>query len=78
MDRTDYIWALTCPPFYPDYVDIYSYRNQLFHDLLVKKDNYFLAAYFSILGSLDMEHVEQESVKWAVDYLSFFQKSAWK
>ncbi len=68
MDKTDYIWALTCPPFYPDYVDIYKYRNLLFDDLLEKKDHYFLAAYFSILGSLKMDQVKQKDVKWAIDY----------
>jgi hypothetical protein len=68
MDKTDYIWALTCPPFYPDYVDIYKYRNNLFEDLLEKKDHYFLAAYFSILGSLNMSQVSQKDVKWAIDY----------
>ncbi len=68
MDRTDYIWALTCPPFYPDYVDIDKYRNLLFDDLLEKKDQYFLAAYFSILGSLDLRQVDQSDLEWAFNY----------
>ncbi len=68
MDETDYIWALTCPPFYPDYVDIDKYRLMLFDELLEKRDGYFLAAYFSILGSLDLKLANQSDVRKSIDY----------
>ncbi len=68
MDETDYIWSLTCPSFYPNYVDIDKYRLMLFDDLLEKRDHYFLAAYFSIIGALDLSQVNQSDVRGAIDY----------
>ena len=68
IDRTDYIWALTCPPFYPPYLDMDKYRNMLFNDLLNSPDYYFLAGYFSILGSLNLAGIDQQEVRKAIDY----------
>jgi len=68
IDETDYIWALTCPPFYPSFVDIDKYRILLFNDLISRRDDYFLAAYFSIIGSLDLSLVNQADVMKAIDY----------
>ncbi len=68
MDETDYIWALTCPPFYPDYIDIKKLRTRLFEDLQKKKDGYFLAAYFSILGALDLLENSEEEIIEATTY----------
>ncbi len=68
MDDTDYQWALTLPPFYPHYINISKIREHLFNDLMEEMDGFFLAAYFSILGSLDIYHFDQDKIMQATEY----------
>jgi len=68
MDDTDYQWALTLPPFYPDYINISDMRKLLFDDILEERDGHFLAAYFSVLASLDIAHVDQDKIMEATEY----------
>ncbi len=68
MDDTDYQWALTLPPFYPGYINISAIRELLFNDIIEEKDGHFLAAYFSVLASLDINHVNQDKIMEATEY----------
>lgn len=45
-----------------------KYRNMLFNDLVNSPDYYFLAGYFSILGSLNLAGIDQQEVRKAIDY----------
>ncbi|BDD01263.1 hypothetical protein [Persicobacter psychrovividus] len=78
LDETDYIWALTCPPFFPKEFDIDRYQKTLFDDLLVKKDEYFLAGYFSILATLEMDDINQDDLRKAIDYAAKECYIPWK
>ncbi len=78
MDETDYEWALTCPPFYPDYKNILHARELLLEDLMEEPDGYFLAAYFSILGEADIEFCNQDSIMKALKYTAQFNHAPWK
>lgn len=70
MDRTDYIWGLSLPHFYPDHAEMIEVRQELFDDLMLKPQNRFLAAYFAMLAGMDIEFYDQDRMMEAVNYVA--------
>jgi hypothetical protein len=71
LDTTDYVWALTLCPFYPDMAGMEKVHQLLFKNIQENKNSsYFLAAYFSILAALEPELVNQTEVMDAVHHVA--------
>lgn len=68
LDRCDYEWALTVPLFYPEPWRLPGIRKRLMRDAMRKPRGYFLAAYFSLLASLDTDWADEDEVMEAVRY----------
>lgn len=78
LDETDYEWALTLCPFYPDLTSIQNAHSLLFKDLLKSNDHYFLAAYFSIINALDINRENQDNIMEAVNHAAEISYKPWK
>ena len=68
MDKTDYIWGLTLPFFYPDMELMPAIHRELYSNMMNNPGGYFFAGYFSILQALDIETFNQDSIMYAVEY----------
>ncbi len=68
LDKCDYIWAFSLPPFvpFPEYID--GIRDRLQVDLMEQPRNNFLAAWFSLLAALDGLNFPCGRFQAAVDY----------
>ncbi len=70
MDRWDYLWALSLPPFYPNMPEYYYHaREQLFRDMRDDPTGYFICCYAAVLTSMDPELHSEDSILAALDYL---------
>jgi len=70
MDRTDYQWSMSLPPFTPNLPAKYKqYRQGLYHDIRKKPEGNFLCSYNAILTSMDTEIYSEDSIMTAMDYL---------
>jgi hypothetical protein len=68
LDRTDFIWGLTIPPFTPQPWRMPAIRLALLQDALMgRKSPYFLAGYFSICAGVDPLHCGEQTVVRAVE-----------
>lgn len=59
LDLTDYVWGLSLTPYTPQPWRMHEVRRKLFDAAVAKPANWFLAGYFSLLWSLDPEHVPE-------------------
>lgn len=70
MDRTDFRWSVSIPPFVPNNPEKYrEVRNQLVKDLLESPKGAFLCAYNAILTSMDPLIHNEDTIMMAMDYL---------
>jgi hypothetical protein len=67
-DVADYEWALSVPPFTPRPWETASIDAALFRNLRANPKGYFLAAYFSILTSLDTDITDEREIMAMIDY----------
>jgi hypothetical protein len=67
-DRCDFEWALSVPPLYPEPWRLPEMRRALYEDAMDEPKGYFLAAWFSMLHSLDTDWFPEEKVLEAVEY----------
>ncbi len=68
LDTTDYVWALSIPPFSSEPVQMHAIRQHLFDSMMAKPGNYFLASWFSLLASLDLESFAEDDLHHAINY----------
>jgi hypothetical protein len=68
MDHTDYLWALSLPPFKPAYFDWKNIGDNLLDTLIVSPQGQFLAGYFAVHSSLDAGEFNQEKMMQAMEY----------
>jgi len=68
MDKTDYIWGLTLPFFFPDYSLMPAIYRELYSNMMNHPRGYFFAGYFPILQALDIATFNQDSIMYAVEY----------
>lgn len=68
LDKCDYLWAFSLPPFmpFPEHCD--TIRDRLQADLMKQPQEHFLAAWFSLLASLDGTVFPSARFQAAVDY----------
>ncbi len=62
LDTTDYVWGLTVTPFVPAPWRMPAIRRELYARAMQQPEGYFLAAFFSLLGSLDPDWFDEEDV----------------
>jgi hypothetical protein len=67
-DRCDFEWGLTVPPLHPEPWRLPDIRRRLYEDAMAEPRGYFLAAWFSIMHSLDTDWFPEEKVLEAVEY----------
>ncbi|MDX2110635.1 MAG: hypothetical protein SFY80_10380 [Verrucomicrobiota bacterium] len=68
LDLCDYVWSLTLPPFSSEPAQMNGIRQHLFDKMMGKPENYFLASWFSLLSSLDLETFSEEDLHSAINY----------
>jgi hypothetical protein len=70
LDRDDYRWALSVPPFRPSMPGKYrDARNKLLEDMTAAPKGAFLCSYNAVLTSMDSEIHNEELIMQALDYL---------
>lgn len=69
LDETDYQWSLSLSPFYPQYFDAAAIGNNLL-DTLRFEEEWFLAAFFSVHGSLDNLYFDQHRLMQTMNYMT--------
>ena len=70
MDQTDYVWAMSLPPFFPAYdTELETARWALFNNLRAKPAGYFFAGYCSVLRNMDPALYPEDSLMAALQYL---------
>ncbi|TAH25740.1 MAG: hypothetical protein EAZ07_06090 [Cytophagales bacterium] len=70
MDQTDYVWAMSLPPFFPNYdVQLENARWALYKNLRTKPEGYFFAGYCSVLRNMDPSLYPEDSLMAALQYL---------
>jgi hypothetical protein len=67
-DVADYEWALSVPPFAPRPWEMASIDAALFRHMQANPKGYFLAAYLSILTSLDTDVTDERDIMAMIDY----------
>jgi hypothetical protein len=67
-DRCDFEWALSVPPLHPQPWRLPDIRRRLYEDAMAEPRGYFLAAWFSIMYSLDTDWFPEQKVLEAVEY----------
>jgi hypothetical protein len=70
LDLTDYIWALSLPPFISDAFTLQAVREKLYYNMMKKPKGYFVAGYCSLLSSIDTEFFEEEKIMEAINYIA--------
>ncbi|MDX2188348.1 MAG: hypothetical protein SFY32_00670 [Bacteroidota bacterium] len=69
MDKTDYVWGLTVPPFYPSYENLAETRSNLFKHHMNKPKGNFYPEWFSTLISMDSEIHKEEDIIKGIEYV---------
>ncbi len=70
MDKTDYQWSLSLPPFHPFQPrNFRRFGRSLYEDLRSNPAGIFLSGYNGVLGSLDTELYNEDDIMAALDYL---------
>lgn len=68
LDPTDYIWACSIPPFSTEPWKEAATQTQLLRNMTGKPHGTFLAAYFSLLQSIDPLDIAHDELDSAIDY----------
>jgi hypothetical protein len=69
MDKTDYIWSLTLPQFYPNLPERYNAgREQIRKDMSRAPKGQFLCSYYGLLASMDNEIFNEDTIMKTMDY----------
>ncbi|MGA2635369.1 MAG: hypothetical protein ABSF16_14130 [Terracidiphilus sp.] len=69
-DVADYEWALSLPPFTPRPWETDQIHTALLRHMQANPGGYYLAAYFSILTSLDTDVTDEREIMNLIDYAS--------
>jgi hypothetical protein len=68
LDITDYAWALSLTPHFPQPWRLPAIRRELVALARAKPDSWFLAAYFSVLANLDPEWCDEPEIMDAIGF----------